>query len=59
MRPRFINAVYVEGRILLFEEYGDVYEFSVHTRSWQLLAASPWPQKSPDNEPATLGRGEK
>lgn len=53
MRPKFITATYFEGRILLFEEYGDVYEYSPNLRSWHLLSASPWPEKDPQ-EPTPM-----
>ncbi len=53
MRPKFINAVYFEGRILLFEEYGDVYEYEPHDFRWRLLTRSPWPDPR-DGMPATI-----
>lgn len=54
MRPKFITAMYFEGRILLFEEYGDVYEFSPHSRTWMVLAYSPWPVKDPREPKAEI-----
>lgn len=53
MLPRFINAVYFEGRILVFEEYGDVYEYDPHGFYWRLLSTSPWPRRE-DGIQATL-----
>jgi hypothetical protein len=43
--PKFINAVYFEGRILVFEEHGDVYEYEPHSPAWRLLSVSPWPER--------------
>ncbi len=43
MRPTFISAMYFEGRILMFEEHGDVYEYSPRNGSWTVLSYSPWP----------------
>jgi hypothetical protein len=54
MRPKFITAMYFEGRILLFEEHGDVYEYDPRRPSWTLLSASPWPEGYPPKEPAEL-----
>jgi hypothetical protein len=50
MKPKFIAAVQFEDKILMIEEYGDVYEFRPHTGCWELLAKSPWPAQklSPD-----------
>lgn len=45
MRPKFIAAIYFEGRILCFEEYGDVYEFSPMVMEWRILARAPWPER--------------
>jgi hypothetical protein len=45
MKPKFINAVYFEGRILLFEEYGDVYEYQPHAQRWCIISQSPWPDR--------------
>lgn len=41
MRPKFISIVYFEGRLLAFEEWGDVY----HSLTWVVLAYSPCPSK--------------
>lgn len=43
MKPKFIGVLYFEGRILMFEEWGDVYEFLPGIGRWILLARSPWP----------------
>ncbi len=48
MRPEFISAMYFEGRILLFEKHGDVYEFSPRFMQWTVLAHSPWPERRPN-----------
>lgn len=45
MTPKFIAAISFEGRILLFEEHGDVYEFWPHTLMWTLLVKAPWPDR--------------
>lgn len=57
MRPKFISAMYFEGRILMFEEYGDVYEYCLGTGMvpwWTLLSASPWPSPTPYDKPAEV-----
>ncbi len=54
MRPKFIQAMYFEGRILLFEEYGDVYEYSPRLTEWRLLSVSPWPIPREWDEPAKM-----
>ncbi len=56
MRPKFISAMYFEGRILMFEEYGDVYEYypGRGCSTWTLLSASPWPERNPYDEPAKV-----
>jgi len=53
MRPKFIQAVYFEGRILLFEEYGDVYEFNPRTQMWNMLCSSPWPRTNAEKATVT------
>lgn len=45
MRPEFISALYFEGRVLLFEKHGDVYEFDPHRIRWSVLSCSPWPER--------------
>lgn len=58
MRPEFITAMYFEGRILLFEKFGDVYEFEPrHPFTWRLLCSSPWPDPR-DAIKATLATAE-
>jgi hypothetical protein len=47
MRPHFIAAVYFEGDILLFTEWGEVYRFTPRTQTWMLLSAGPFPEKEP------------
>lgn len=54
MRPKFISIVYFEGRLLAFEEYGDVYEYRPYPPTWRLLSSSPWPEVTPDTTKATL-----
>ncbi len=51
MRPEFISVVYFEGRLLVFEKHGDVYEYEPRRGdpTWRLLSMSPWPEKRPDS----------
>lgn len=41
MRPKFITAVYFEGRILLIGEHGAIYEFQPRMGNWQILSEGP------------------
>ena len=54
--PKFISVVYFEGRLLMFEECGDVYEFNPHSISYSVLAYSPWPEDNRQNEPDKVGK---
>lgn len=54
MKPKFIGVLYFEGRILMFEEWGDVYEFHPGLMEWTLLARSPWPGPQTHSDAALL-----
>jgi hypothetical protein len=54
--PKFVSVVYFEGRLLMFEERGDVYEFNPRTNTYTVLSYAPWPENNPESEPWKKGK---